>query len=486
MAGLNRSFWMILSILCLSCPQVMTIFIDDKSKHLNKIFLGHYNQQQNGGYSLMSQGTEVVVVGAARTPIGKHGGYYRHVSAQDLAVLAGTQALRRMDLNQDAWRASIDKVVVGMPVYPDPDFQQIYTVNVAHGLKVPDAPSYGVQKICGTGFQAIVAAYKDILLGDRAAVAVAGENMTRAPLISLAGRTVHDVWSFEAPDVPNATRARFPERIVSTGSGDAIWLSLEHLMFDTRMSQTADLVGVEAKLTREEIEAYSLQSHARAAYAQEHQWNRHEPPRQNFDYLAGIATLDVFDREGNHLILWRDEGVDTKLTKAMLAAQKAIPGMKLFTPGTSSQISDAGAALVLMERSYADSLGISYDYKIAAYAEGTCDPKRMGIAPVATVQKLLQKTGRTMDEIDLVYVNEAFAPQVMAVQRALGIPDERLNPNGGAIAIGHPLAATGICLSVDAVYEGMRQNAQRMITTACIGGGQATALLYERVSGGGE
>ncbi|MBI2548896.1 thiolase family protein [Candidatus Woesearchaeota archaeon] len=431
---------------------------------------------------------EVVVVGAARTPIGKHGGYYRHISAQELAILAGTEALIRTGIAPREWQGSIDKVIVGLQIYPDPDFQQIYTVNVAHGLRVPDAPSYGVQKICGTGFQAIVAAYKDILLGDQAAIAVAGENMTRAPLTNLANRTVQDVWTFEHPSVPNATKERFPARIVSTGSGDAIWLSLEHLAFDTRMSQTANLVGQEAGLTREQTEAYALESHRRAGYAQERQWNRHEPSLDRFDlaaYLAGIAPVDYTDREGNHLVVWRDEGVNTTLTKAMLAAQRTLPGMKLFTPGTSSQISDAGAAMVLMERNYADSLGLSYAYKIAGYAEGTCDPKRMGLAPVSTFRALLDKSGCSMEQIDLVYINEAFAPQVMAVQRLLQIPDNKLNPNGGAIAMGHPLAATGLCLSVDAVYEGLRQNAERMLTTACIGGGQATAILYERVAGRG-
>jgi len=416
---------------------------------------------------------EVVIVSAARTPIGKHGGYYNYLPAEDLAVLAVYEAIVRSGI--DLAKIRIDSVVAGM-IYIDSMNQQIYlprnvAVRVAEmfndkeNLRV--APGKTTLRICGTGFQVLADGFDQLMSvsGNAGCVlSFATENMSQTNLIHQGRRKKDSVWDFE--DAPLR---------------DYLMEGFNHNLFKTLMPKTAELYGAQTGITRKDCDDFAYLSHTRAIIAQSKQWNRFENPGSN-NYLRGIFTVDTIDQAGNAISVWRDEGIKYDISRTELGNLR--PMLKpdgLVTPGNASQISDGAAAAVLMERSFADKNHIPYLAKIRGYQFSTVPPEIMGQGPVPAIQDLLAKLGMKKKDIDLFEVNEAFAAQYLGVEKELSLPRDRTNVNGGAIAMGHNIAATGLRITTDLIYELKRQGLKTGIASACIGGGQGGAVCVEIV-----
>ena len=414
---------------------------------------------------------EVVIVSGARTPIGKHGGYYNYLPAEDLAVLAVYEAIQRSGM--DLAKTKIDSVVAGM-IYIDSQNQQIYLPrNVAMRVaamfndkeNLHVAPGKTTLRICGTGFQVLADGFDQLMSDTENAGCVlsfATENMSQTNLIYQGRRKRDSVWDFEDGQLR-----------------DYLMEGFNHNQFKTLMPKTAELYGAQTGITRKDCDEFSFLSHTRAINAQSKQWNRYATGGQE-NYLQGIFTLDTVDQRGNSLSVWRDEGTKYDISLDELANLR--PMLKrdgLVTPGTASQISDGAAAAVLMERSYADKHHIPYLAKIRGYQFSTVPPEVMGQGPVPAINDLLAKLKMTKEEVDLFEVNEAFAAQYLGVEKELGLPRERTNVNGGAIAMGHNIAATGLRITIDLVYELKRQGLKTGIASACIGGGQGGAVCVE-------
>jgi acetyl-CoA acyltransferase 2 len=414
---------------------------------------------------------EVVIVSGARTPIGKHGGYYNYLPAEDLAVLAVYEAVKRSGM--DLAKTKIDSVVAGM-IYIDSQNQQIYlprnvAVRVAAMFNDKEnlhvAPGKTTLRICGTGFQVLADGFDQLMSDTENAGCVlsfATENMSQTNLIHQGRRKRDSVWDFEEGQLR-----------------DYLMEGFNHNLFKTLMPKTAELYGAQTGITRKDCDEFSFLSHTRAINAQSKQWNRYATGGQE-NYLQGIFTLDTVDQRGNSLSVWRDEGTKYDISLDELANLR--PMLKrdgLVTPGTASQISDGAAAAVLMERSYADKHHIPYLAKIKGYQFSTVPPEVMGQGPVPAINDLLAKLKMKKEEVDLFEVNEAFAAQYLGVEKELGLPRDRTNVNGGAIAMGHNIAATGLRITIDLVYELKRQGLKTGIASACIGGGQGGAVCVE-------
>lgn len=422
----------------------------------------------------MSKQKEVVIVSAARTPIGKHGGFYNDLAAEDLAVLAVKEAIERSKI--DLSKIKIDQVVAGM-IYIDSNNQQIYlprnvSTRVAEMLNDTDnlkvAPGKTTLRICGTGFQILADAF-DLLTQDEpqkmnCVISFATENMSRTNMIHQGRRKKDNVWDFE--DAPMK---------------DYLLEGFNHNQFGTMMPKTADIYGTQLDISRKECDEFSYLSHKRAQNAQTKQWNRFSDSDKH-NYLKGVFAVDTVDGEGNSINVWKDEGTKYDISIDELSKLRPLLGPGgLVTPGTASQISDGAAAAVLMDREFADKHKIPYLAKIKGYQFSTVDPTIMGQGPVPAIKELLNKLNLKMSDIDLFEINEAFAAQYLAVEKELDLPRDRTNVNGGAIATGHNIAATGLRITTDLIYELKRQNKKLGIASACIGGGQGGAVCVEIV-----
>ncbi len=417
---------------------------------------------------------EVVVVSAARTPIGKHCGYYYDFSAEDLGVLAVQEAILRSGI--DLSKIKIEQIVAGM-IYTDSLGQKIYLPrNVAYraakllgdedNLKV--APGKTTLRICGTGFQTLADAF-DLIHQDgpqkmNCVVSFATESMTNTNLVHQGKRKKDNVWDFE--DAPLK---------------DYLLEGFSHYYFNTQMALTAEKYGTMLGVSRKDCDEFSYESHIRAREAQKKQWNRYSGKNKN-DYQKGVFTVNTEDMNGIPVSFWRDEGVKYDISVEELAGLR--PLMKadgLVTPGTASQISDGAAAAVLMDREFADKNNIPYLAVIRGYQFSTVDPTIMGQGPVPAIKTLMKKLKMKMADVDLFEINEAFAAQYLAAEKELKLPREITNVNGGAVAIGHNIAATGLRITTDLIYELKRRKEKTGIASACIGGGQGGAVCVEIV-----
>ncbi|NOZ46363.1 MAG: thiolase family protein [Chlorobi bacterium] len=415
---------------------------------------------------------EVVIVSAARTPIGKHGGVYNDLPAEDLAVLAVKEAILRSKI--DLSKIKIDQVIAGM-IYIDSNNQQIYlprnvSVRVAKMLNdtanLKNAPGKTTLRICGTGFQVLADAF-DLIMQDEpqkmnCIISFATESMSQTNLIHQGRRKKDNVWDFE--DAPLK---------------DYLLEGFNHNLFKTLMPKTAELYGSQLEITRQECDEFSYLSHKRSKEAQTKQWNRF-PDSDKHNYLKGIFNVDTVDAAGNSINIWKDEGTKYDISIDELSKLRPLLGPGgLVTPGNASQISDGAAAAVLMDRKYADKHKIPYLAIIRGYQFSTVDPTIMGQGPVPAIKELLNKLNLKMSDIDLFEINEAFAAQYLGVEKELKLPREKTNVNGGAIAIGHNIAATGLRITTDLIYELIRQKKKIGIGSACIGGGQGGAICVE-------
>jgi acetyl-CoA C-acetyltransferase len=390
--------------------------------------------------------TEVVITAAARTAVGRYGGSLKDQPPTDLGALATSTALERSGIEPD----QVDHVVFGNVIHSAPEDMYMARV-VAMKAGIPqEVPAFTVNRLCGTGVQAIVSAAQSIATGD-AEVAVAGgaESMSRGPY-----------WM---PD------ARWGARMGETKMVDPVVGGLTDPFNDIHMGVTAENLADSHSISRAEQDEFSVESHQRAARAQE---------EGLFD--EEIVPVELKSKKGTTEFT-KDEHVRPDATVETMAKLK--PVFKpdgTVTAGNASGMNDAGAAVVLMSAEAAERLGAPIRGRILSYSYCGVDPKVMGIGPVPAVRKALDRAGKSIDDVDVIELNEAFAAQSLAVIKDLGLDREKVNPNGGAIALGHPIAATGAVITTKILYEMERKGQDLGLVTLCIGGGQGIAMLISR------
>jgi len=400
---------------------------------------------------------EVVIVGAARTPIGRYGGSLRNVHPADLGAVAARAAIERAGLTPD----TIDEVLIGHARQAGSGPNPARQVGARAG--VPDTvPAQTINKACASGMQTIATGAQSILLGDADVVLAGGiESMSRMPYLVDAedARWGHKMGSFTFVD------AMYRDGFTCSVCGMV-------------MGETAEVLARQYGITREASDAYALQSQQRAERAIAEGRFKDEiapvplPDTRKPDLQVGrFLTVDEHPRAGTTL---------ESLARLPLVFGNVEDAPGVITAGSSSGITDGGAAVVLMSAGAANARGVRPLARVIGWASAGVDPRLMGIGPVPAVNKLLKKTGLTLDDFDLVELNEAFGAQVLAVLKDLPIPMEKLNVNGGAIALGHPIGCTGTRIVVTLLYEMLRRKARRGLATLCVSGGMGMALAIER------
>ena len=389
---------------------------------------------------------EVMVVSGARTAIGGYGGSLKDLGPTKLGAIAIKEAVARAKIDP----ASVGHVVMGSVIHGEA--RDMYISRVAAieaGLPVA-TPCLTVNRLCGSGLQAIVSAAQHILLGDTDVVVGGGaESMSRAAYFLPAGR-----WG---------------QRMGDGAVVDAMTGALHDPFGNGHMGVTAENIAAKFGFTREEQDAFALESHRRAANALEKGLFKDQ-----------IVPIELKTRKGVEQFV-TDEHVrkgakieDFQKLKAVFKKDGTV------TAGNASGINDAGAAIVMMEAGAAKKAGAKPLARLVAYAHAGVEPNVMGLGPIPAVRRLFEKAGLKPADMDVIESNEAFAAQAMAVTKDLGLDPAKVNPNGGAVALGHPIGATGAILTVKAIYELHRTQKRYALVTMCIGGGQGIAAIFER------
>ena len=390
---------------------------------------------------------EVVIVSAVRTPVGKFGGALKDVSAPQLGAVVIREAVRRARVEP----ADIDEAIMGNVIQAG--LGQNPARQAAIGAGLPDTvPSYTVNKVCGSGLKSVALAAQAIAVGDADVIVAGGmENMSAAPFLLRNAR-----WGYRMGD----------GSLVDAMVCDGLW----EVFNDYHMGITAETLAAEYGITREEQDAFAVASQAKASTAIE---------SGLFD--DEIVPVTLSQSKAGAVLFEKDEHPRPGTTMEKLA--KLAPAFKpdgTVTAGNASGIDDAAAAVVIMAASEAAKRGITPLARIVAQATCGLDPARMGLGPVGAVRKVLAGAKLTLDQIDLIEINEAFAVQQLAVIRELGIDRRRLNVHGGAIALGHPIGASGARILVTLLHAMQHCRARRGIASLCIGGGQGIAMIVER------
>jgi len=390
--------------------------------------------------------TDVVIASAARTAIGSYGKSLAGVPPSDLGAAAASSVLERAHVDP----SHVDHVVFGNVIHTEPgDMYMARVVGIKAGVP-KEVPAYTVNRLCGTGVQAIVSATQAIQTGE-ASVALAGgaESMSRGPY-----------W------MPSA---RWGARMGEAELIDPVLGGLTDPFHSILMGVTAENLAERNSISRERQDEFSVESHRRAAAAR---------AEGRFDAQI-VPVLVKVKRETVEFT--RDEHIrEDASAEAMAKLKPAFKPDGTVTAGNASGMNDAGAAVLLMSAARAAELGAPVRARVLAYASCGVDPAIMGIGPVPAVRKALERAGRTLDEVDVIELNEAFAAQALAVIDELGLDQEKVNPNGGAIALGHPIGATGAAITAKILDEMERRDLELGLVTLCIGGGQGIALLLGR------
>jgi acetyl-CoA C-acetyltransferase len=390
---------------------------------------------------------DIVILSGTRTAIGTFGGSLAGVAPTELGATVSKAALARAGVEG----GQIGSVVFGSVIATEP--KDMYLSRVASvSAGVPnETPAMNVNRLCGSGIQAIVSAAQSLMLGD-ADFALAGgaENMSRSPYILQDAR-----WGAKMGDVKSLD----------------MMLGALNCPFGTgHMGITAENVASEHDVTRADQDAFALESQQRAARAVE------------AGYFAEQITPVMVKRKREMVEFTTDEHVKADASADGLAKLRAVFQKDgTVTAGNASGINDGAAALVLARASAADAAGLKPRARIIGYGHAGVRPEVMGIGPVPAVENLLAKTGLSVADFDVIESNEAFASQAIAVNKGLGLDPAKVNPNGGAIALGHPVGATGAIITVKALHELERIGGSKALITMCIGGGQGIALAIERL-----
>ncbi|HTZ89405.1 MAG TPA: acetyl-CoA C-acetyltransferase [Alloacidobacterium sp.] len=390
-----------------------------------------------------------MIVSGVRTPVGKFQGALSDLSATQLGAIAVREAVRRAGIDA----ATVDECIMGNVVSAGLG-QNPARQAALHGGLSSSVSAMTINKVCGSGLKAVALAAQAIQTGNSEIVVAGGmESMTNAPYL-----------------LPNARSGFRMGNAMAVDSmvNDGLWDSFNNY----HMGQTAENVAEKYKITREEQDEYALSSHRKAAEA----W-------KECRFKSQVVPVEIpAKKKGQASTLFeRDESIreDASL-EALRALKPAFKKDGTVTAGNAPGVNDAAAALVVMSAAKAKSLELELMVRVRAQATSGVDPAWVMMAPVTGVQKVLAKAGWTADSVDLFELNEAFAVQSIAVTRELGIPFEKVNVNGGAVAIGHPIGASGARVLVTLIYEMIRRDVHRGVAALCLGGGNSVAMAVER------
>ena len=390
--------------------------------------------------------TDIVILDGARTAIGAFGGALAGTSPIDLCTTVATAALDRSGVTPD----QIGHVAIGHVINTEPRDMYLSRVAAMQAGIPESTPAMNVNRLCGSGVQAIVSMIQTLQLGD-AEFALAGgaESMSRSPFIISDQR-----WGAKMGDV----------------NTQDMMLGALNCPFGTgHMGITAENVAREHGISRADQDAFALQSQDRAAAA------------INAGYFDRQITPVQVRVKRNTVDFLRDEHPKTTTLETLGGLRAVFEKDGTVTAGNASGLNDGAAAIVMATADAAKAAGLTPKFRIIGYAHAGVRPEVMGIGPIPAVQKLLAKTGLVASDFDVIESNEAFASQALAVSKELKFDPAQVNPNGGAIALGHPVGATGAIISVKAMYELDRTGGKRALITMCIGGGQGIALAIERI-----
>jgi acetyl-CoA C-acetyltransferase len=392
---------------------------------------------------------EVVIVGAKRTAIGSYGGTLKNVPAKELGAVAIKGAIEQAGIKPE----DVEEVIMGDVLQGGLGQNVARQMSLGAGLPI-ETPAMTINKVCGSGLRAVELAAQIIKAGDADIIVAGGaENM------SMTGYALPNMrWGARMFNTP----------AVDMMVNDGLW----DVYNNYHMGITAENVAEQYGLTREELDAFALASQ-----------NKAEAAIKAGKFKDEIVPVTIPQRKGDPIVFDTDEFPRFGATAEALAKLK--PAFKkdggVVTAGNASGINDSGAAVVVMSADKAAELGIKPLAKIVSYASAGVDPKVMGLGPIPASRKALEKAGLTIDDMDLYEANEAFAAQSVAVGKDLGFDPEKLNVNGGAIALGHPIGASGCRILITLIYEMMkRPEAKKGLATLCIGGGMGTAVIVEK------
>ncbi|CAN5258005.1 acetyl-CoA C-acyltransferase family protein [soil metagenome] len=395
----------------------------------------------------MGQSREVVVLSGVRTAVGKYGGGLSSVPPTELGAKVVAEALGRAEADP----RSVGHVVFGNVIHTDRHDMYLARVCGVNGGLPVETPALTLNRLCGSGLQSIVSASQSIMLGDTdVAVAGGAESMSRAPY-----------W------LPTA---RWGQRMGDGDIIDAMLGGLNDPFDDCHMGVTAENVADEWGVSREDQDELAVQSHHRAAHATEQGYFKEQILPIEVEGKKGTTTVDTDE----HI---RPDVSQEKMAKLPPAFAKE----GTVTAGNAAGLNDAAAAVVLMERDAAEALGKRPMGRLVAYSHAGVEPRYMGTGPIPAIRTVLDRANLKVDDLDVIELNEAFAAQALAVIRDVGLPNEKTNPNGSGVSLGHPIGATGTILTVKALYELQRTQGRYALVTMCIGGGQGIAAVFERV-----
>ena len=395
----------------------------------------------------MSSEREVVVLSGVRTAIGDYGGALKDMPPSELAAIAIKEAVKRSKVDPK----QVNQLVLGNVIHTEAKDMYISRVATIKAGLPQETTALTVNRLCGSGLQAIVSAAQAIQLGDAdVAVGAGAESMSRGGYLDPTKR-----WG-----------ARM-------GDSTAVDMMVGALTdpFDTvHMGITAENIAEQWKIGREQQDEFAVESHRRAINAMEKGYFKDQ-----------IVPVELKTRKGT-VVFDKDEHPRSDATlEGMAKLRAAFKKEGSVTAGNASGINDGAAAVVLMEKEAAQKAGLKPMARLVSYGLAGVDPKIMGIGPVPAVKRALDKAGLTVDDMDVIESNEAFAVQALAVSCDLKFDSKKTNPNGGAVGLGHPIGATGAVLTVKALYELQRTGGRYALVTMCIGGGQGIAAIYERL-----
>jgi acetyl-CoA C-acetyltransferase len=390
---------------------------------------------------------DVVIVSAVRTPIGSFGGSLSKLSAVELGVIAAKEAIKRAGIKTE----EVNEVLIGNVLGAGLGQNVARQVAVKSGVPV-EVPSMTLNKLCGSGLRAITLAAQEIMIGDAEVILCGGtESMSNVPYI-----------------IPTA---RFGQRM---GDGKLVDTMIQDGLTDAfnnyHMGITAENLAEQYSLTREDQDLYATKSQ-----------NKAEEAQKSGKFDEEIVKVEIPQRKGNPIIFDKDEYIKEGVTFEKLNSLR--PAFKKdgsVTAGNASGINDGAAMLIIMSKEKADKLGLKPLATIKGYGSAGVDPSVMGYGPVPATINALKKANWEIGEIDLVEANEAFAAQSLSVLRGLGLDENKVNVNGGAIALGHPIGCSGARIVVSLLHEMKRRDSKKGLATLCIGGGMGTAILVER------
>lgn len=395
----------------------------------------------------MADYQDAVIVSAVRTAIGTYGGGLAEVSAIRLGEICIRAALERADLQPD----QVDEVIMGNVLQAGLGQNPARQSAVNAGLPV-HIPAMTINRVCGSGLNAVMLAAQAIKLGDAEVVVAGGmESMSRAPYL--------------------LDKARFGYRM---GNGQLVDEMLEDGLIDAfehyHMGITAENICSECHLSRKELDDFALESQRRAVHAIESGRFRDE-----------IVPVEVPGKKGSTFFATDQQPRADTTAEALAKLRPAFkPEGGMVTAGNSSGLNDGGAALIVMSRQKAEQLGLKPMATIRSYAVAGVEPRIMGMGPIPSSRLAMKKAGLDLSDIDLIEANEAFAAQSVAVGKELGFDRSKLNVNGGAIALGHPIGASGARILITLLYEMQRRQSHYGLATLCVGGGQGVAMIVER------